>query len=160
MYRIYKAFRYGAIIFTFSMGLFWISNFLKIETKKPNSLKEYEVKCFPRKQVPRYSVDDLSFYNKKYLQIAFAKTHKTGSSTLQNIFFRYGDRNNLNFVSLSFPLPPECVRVSVFRPCLRIPGCFLTKNLSMLPWWTIFPGPDMALICSYSTGDRCAGIVS
>jgi len=36
-------------------------------------------KCFPKKQV------------------AFAKTHKTGSSTLQNIFFRYGEKNNLNF---------------------------------------------------------------
>ena len=31
------------------------------------------------------------------LQVAFAKTHKTGSSTLQNIFFRFGDKNNLSF---------------------------------------------------------------
>jgi len=30
-------------------------------------------------------------------KIAFAKTHKTGSSSLQNIFFRFGDQNNLNF---------------------------------------------------------------
>ena len=29
--------------------------------------------------------------------MAFAKTHKTGSSTLQNIFFRFGDKNNLTF---------------------------------------------------------------
>lgn len=35
--------------------------------------------CFPKKQLD------------------FAKTHKTGSSTLQNIFFRYGDKHNLNF---------------------------------------------------------------
>jgi len=30
-------------------------------------------------------------------QIAFAKTHKTGSSTMQNIFFRFGDKHNLTF---------------------------------------------------------------
>ncbi|UJR10919.1 hypothetical protein I4U23_015105 [Adineta vaga] len=30
--------------------------------------------------------------------ILFLKTHKTGSSTIQNIFLRYGDRNNLTFV--------------------------------------------------------------
>ena len=35
-------------------------------------------------------------------QIAFAKTHKTGSSTLQNIFFRFGVKHNLTFA-----LPPN-----------------------------------------------------
>ena len=30
--------------------------------------------------------------------ISFAKTHKTGSSTVQNIFLRYGWENNLTFV--------------------------------------------------------------
>ncbi|CAF1162526.1 unnamed protein product [Adineta ricciae] len=30
--------------------------------------------------------------------ILFLKTHKTGSSTIQNIFLRYGDRNNLTIV--------------------------------------------------------------
>ncbi len=35
-------------------------------------------------------------------QVAFAKTHKTGSSTLQNIFFRYGVKNNLTFA-----MPPK-----------------------------------------------------
>lgn len=30
-------------------------------------------------------------------KIAFAKTHKTGSSTLQNILFRYGAKHDLNF---------------------------------------------------------------
>lgn len=30
--------------------------------------------------------------------ILFLKTHKTGSSTVQNIFLRYGDRHNLTFV--------------------------------------------------------------
>ena len=30
--------------------------------------------------------------------LIFAKTHKTGSSTLQNIFLRYGWKNNLTFV--------------------------------------------------------------
>lgn len=30
-------------------------------------------------------------------KVAFAKTHKTGGSTLQNIFLRYGYRNGLSF---------------------------------------------------------------
>ena len=30
-------------------------------------------------------------------KVAFAKTHKTGSSTLQNIFFRFGVKYNLTF---------------------------------------------------------------
>lgn len=32
-------------------------------------------------------------------KVAFAKTHKTGSSTLQNILFRYGVREDLNFAA-------------------------------------------------------------
>jgi len=35
-------------------------------------------------------------------KVAFAKTHKTGSSTLQNIFFRYGISNGINFA-----MPPK-----------------------------------------------------
>ena len=31
-------------------------------------------------------------------KLIFAKTHKTGSTTLQNIMFRYGTQNNLTFV--------------------------------------------------------------
>ena len=31
-------------------------------------------------------------------QLIFAKTHKTGSTTLQNIIFRFGERNRLMFV--------------------------------------------------------------
>ncbi|KAJ7388713.1 hypothetical protein OS493_035991 [Desmophyllum pertusum] len=31
-------------------------------------------------------------------QVLFLKTHKTGSSTMANIFFRYGDSRNLTFV--------------------------------------------------------------
>lgn len=31
-------------------------------------------------------------------QVLFLKTHKTGSSTVANIFFRYGDSNDLSFV--------------------------------------------------------------
>lgn len=34
---------------------------------------------------------------REHTQIAFAKTHKTGSSTLQNILFRFGDLRNLTF---------------------------------------------------------------
>ena len=35
-------------------------------------------------------------------KVAFAKTHKTGSSTLQNIFFRFGVKNNLTFAMHPF----------------------------------------------------------
>ena len=31
-------------------------------------------------------------------KLIFAKTHKTGSTTLQNLMFRYGTKNNLTFV--------------------------------------------------------------
>lgn len=34
--------------------------------------------------------------------MAFAKTHKTGSSTLQNIFLRYGAKHDLTFA-----MPPK-----------------------------------------------------
>lgn len=34
-------------------------------------------------------------------QVIFAKTHKTGSSTVQNILFRFGQRHNLSF---AFPV--------------------------------------------------------
>ena len=30
-------------------------------------------------------------------QVIFAKTHKTGSSTVQNILFRFGQKHNLSF---------------------------------------------------------------
>ena len=30
-------------------------------------------------------------------KVVFLKTHKTASSTVQNILFRYGDKNGLNF---------------------------------------------------------------
>lgn len=35
-------------------------------------------------------------------KLAFAKTHKTGGSTLQNIFLRYGYKNGLTFA-----VPPD-----------------------------------------------------
>ena len=31
-------------------------------------------------------------------KLIFAKTHKTGSTTVQNVIFRYGMKNNLTFV--------------------------------------------------------------
>ena len=34
---------------------------------------------------------------KKIFNVAFAKTHKTGSSTLQNVFLRFGQKFDLNF---------------------------------------------------------------
>ena len=61
-------------------------------------------------------------FMEKYLQIAFAKTHKTGSSTLQNIFFRYGDRNNLNFA-----LPEKSWMFSYKQP-------FNASMVNRLPW--------------------------
>ena len=56
--------------------------------------------------VVMYQMDSLSFLEgvpedvnhcpvKK--QVIFAKTHKTGSSTVQNILFRFGQRHNLSF---------------------------------------------------------------
>ena len=56
------------------------------------------------------------------LQVAFAKTHKTGSSTLQNIFFRYGDRNNLNFAM------PEKSWMFSYKEA------FNASMVSRLPW--------------------------
>ena len=37
-------------------------------------------------------------------QVLFLKTHKTGSSTVANIFFRYGDSNELSFVLGNDPM--------------------------------------------------------
>ena len=113
---------HGKRVFIFIMGLLWTNYFLKIETKKQNSLNEFK-KCFPQKQVPRYSVDVvLHIIRYKYLQIAFAKTHKTGSSTLQNIFFRFGERNNLNFA-----LPENSWMFSYNQP-------FNASMVERLPW--------------------------
>ncbi|KAG8235405.1 hypothetical protein J437_LFUL018623, partial [Ladona fulva] len=52
----------------------------------PGSVKEIH-------QSMRYSAN----CNKK-MSIFFLKTHKCGSSTIQNIFMRFGKRYNLNFV--------------------------------------------------------------
>ena len=35
---------------------------------------------------------------KSVRKLIFAKTHKTGSTTIQNLLFRYGTQNNLSFV--------------------------------------------------------------
>ena len=82
------------------------------------------------------------FLRMKYLQIAFAKTHKTGSSTLQNIFFRYGDRNNLNFA-----LPEKSWMFSYKQP-------FNASMVNTLPWGGF--GFDMFIFhrCQIFTRDR------
>lgn len=49
------------------------------EPKRTRKVRESEEKCVPQQNV------------------AFAKSHKTGSSTLQNIILRYGIRHDLNF---------------------------------------------------------------
>ena len=78
--------------------------------------------CFPRKQVTTNSPPVFHYLLFIFLQIAFAKTHKTGSSTLQNIFFRYGDRNNLNFA-----LPEKSWMFSYKQP-------FNASMVNRLPW--------------------------
>ena len=67
-------------------------------------------------------MEQCRFHYTRYLQIAFAKTHKTGSSTLQNIFFRFGDRNNLNFA-----LPEKSWMFSYKQP-------FNASMVNRLPW--------------------------
>eukprot|EP00090_Calanus_glacialis_P043574 TRINITY_DN7717_c0_g1_i3.p1 TRINITY_DN7717_c0_g1~~TRINITY_DN7717_c0_g1_i3.p1 ORF type:complete len:421 (-),score=144.99 TRINITY_DN7717_c0_g1_i3:79-1341(-) len=55
-------------------------------------------------------------------QVAFAKTHKTGSSTLQNIFFRYGDAHGLTFA-----IPERSWMYSFKEP-------FNASMITSLPW--------------------------
>ena len=50
-----------------------------VNTTNLSSVAVIEAECFPQKR------------------ILFLKTHKTGSSTMANIFFRYGDARNLTF---------------------------------------------------------------
>ena len=52
--------------------------------------------------------------------ISFAKTHKTGSSTVQNIFLRYGWENNLTFV-----LPEKRTWMFGFKTQFRWSTCRL-----------------------------------
>lgn len=58
-------------------------------------------------------------------QIAFAKTHKTGSSSLQNILLRHGDTHNLTFA-----LPKNSWMFDFKRP-------FELTMLSNPPWTSI-----------------------
>merc|ERR1712156_906301 len=55
-------------------------------------------------------------------QVAFAKTHKTGSSTLQNIFFRYGDSH-----ALTFAIPERSWMYPFKEP-------FNASMINKLPW--------------------------
>jgi len=57
-----------------------------------------------------------------YSKVAFAKTHKTGSSTLQNIFFRYGSHNGLTFA-----IPEKSWMYSFKEP-------FNASVITDLPW--------------------------
>jgi len=58
-------------------------------------------------------------------QVAFAKTHKTGSSSLQNILLRHGNKHNLTFA-----LPKNSWMFDFNRP-------FELKMLSNPPWTSI-----------------------
>ncbi|KAJ8031874.1 Galactosylceramide sulfotransferase [Holothuria leucospilota] len=58
--------------------------------------------------LPRGKLSEIGSFNSKVRQdciprenVTFIKAHKTGSSTVQNIFLRYGEKHNLTFV-----LPP------------------------------------------------------
>lgn len=63
--------------------------------------------------------------------ILFLKTHKTGSSSIQNIFLRYGDEHNLTFVLpkksnyLGHPTPFKRGMVSWQQACLQ----YTEKNI-------------------------------
>jgi len=61
-------------------------------------------------------------YCKAETKVAFAKTHKTGSSTLQNIFFRFGDARELTFA-----IPERSWMYSFKEP-------FNHTMISKLPW--------------------------
>ena len=59
-------------------------------------------------------------------KLVFAKTHKTGSTTLQNIVLRFGDKHNLNF---AFP-PDEKTEDSFRLPPLPPPRLLQPSNSS------------------------------
>ena len=92
--------------------------------------------CFPRKQVTTNSppVQCSIIYFSYFYRLPLLKHTRLGARLCR-----------------TFSSGTETGTIST-SPCLRSPGCFLTNNLSMLPWWTNFPGPDLALICSYFTG--------
>ena len=56
---------------------------------RSNDFKDYIVK-------ENYNTKEKSCTPSK--KLIFAKTHKTGSTTLQNIIFRFGEKNKLMFV--------------------------------------------------------------
>lgn len=89
-----------------------------VQLLNPDQIKTYYYLRFP---IRRAGVEEILYYLNKYSRegkkraavnnpvkeeegtcqpqrnIVLLKTHKTGSSTLQNILYRYGDRNNLTF---------------------------------------------------------------
>ena len=77
-----------------------------------------------------------------FKQILFLKTHKTGSSTVANIFFRYGDTRDLTFALGALPLLgwPKRFRVSRALYFYRQPNflCSHTRfNKKPMNW--LFP---------------------
>ncbi|XP_071942641.1 galactosylceramide sulfotransferase-like [Antedon mediterranea] len=68
----------------------WKSHVRKSEKDRDKEVKE--TSKISSKQNEQYHRDC-----KPKVNITLLKVHKTGSSTLQNIFLRYGDKNNLNF---------------------------------------------------------------
>ena len=65
-----------------------------------------------------------------HYQIAFAKTHKTGGSTLQNILFRAKDGS---WILTSPPIGLETWEVWHLQFRRRV-GCIPFKSLFIIPW--------------------------
>lgn len=63
-------------------------------------------------------------------KVLFLKTHKTGSSTVANIFFRYGDTNDLSFVLGDDPMVgwPHRFRLTYTLPRNGFPPNFLCSH--------------------------------
>ena len=74
-------------------------------------------------------------------KIAFAKTHKTGSSTLQNIFFRYGVYHNLTFA-----MPPKSWMYSFKEPfdsSVVLQGPWKELSFDMFIFHSIWSYPEV-----------------
>jgi len=90
-------------------------------------LKSLQADLDPGKLLPKYPKYSENIFKPDYnsdtcspeKHIFFLKTHKTASSTIQNIFYRYGDTNNLTFAmpkSGNRFMYPFYIRKTMLRP--------------------------------------------
>ena len=84
------------------------------------------------------TINNLSQSHSKWTKVAFAKTHKTGSSTLQNILLRFGVNHDLNFV-----FPKNSWMFSVLKP-------WNTEDLTNGPWKQL----EFDIFAAHSVWDR------